>query len=109
MQTLNPIAPPRAQPFDLSALSPLSRLGALRRRVLECDPWFRSPLAGELERVVRSLAAEFRDRGQRPEQMVVALKRAAERGARPGVSANEEELHYRLILWSVREYFRAEW
>ncbi|MFL5579287.1 MAG: hypothetical protein ACJ8AO_02855 [Gemmatimonadaceae bacterium] len=102
------LARPRAQPKPVDPTQ-LARVGALRRQVLESDPWCASPLAWELERVVRAAAAEFRDRGQRPEQMVVALKRAAERGARPGVSENEEELHYRMILWSVREYFRAEW
>ena len=87
--------------------APLMEVGPLMRRVLEQEPWYVSPLAAELERVVRASAAGLRESGYAPERMVVALKHATYHGMRCRVSPNEDSLHYRMILWSVREYFRT--
>jgi hypothetical protein len=100
-------ARPRPEVIGIGGGTPLTRVGPLMRCVLESEPWYASPLAPELERTVRASAAQLRDLGQAPEQMVVALKRATARGSRPGFTWNEEHLHYRMILWSVREYFRS--
>lgn len=90
------------------AEAPVTRLRSLMRGVLACEPWECSPLAGELQRAVRATAAELRDRGSKPEQMVIALKRATARGALRATTTREDDLHYRMILWSVREYFRCD-
>lgn len=87
---------------------PIMRIRYLMRGVLACEPWECSPLAGELQRTVRATAAELRDLGNKPEQMVIALKRATSRGALRAATTREDDLHYRMILWSVREYFRCD-
>ena len=87
---------------------PIMRIRNLMKGVLACEPWECSPLAGELQRTVRASAAELRDLGNKPEQMVIALKRATSRGALRGSTTREDDLHYRIILWSVREYFRCD-
>ena len=104
-----PTLPARIFPAALSVeAQPITRLRALMRNVLSCEPWECSPLAGELQRTVRATAADLRDRGSKPEQMVIALKRATARGALRATTRPEDDLHYRMILWSVREYFRYD-
>jgi hypothetical protein len=93
-----------AAPVD----APITRLAPLMRCVLECEPCERSPLFGEFQRTVRTTAAELRDCGSLPEQMVIALKRATFRGALRATTSREDDLHYRMILWGVLEYFRCE-
>lgn len=88
--------------------SPITRLRSLMRVVLATEPCESSPLFAELERMVRASAAERREHGDKPEQMVIALKRATARGALRASTTREDDLHYRMILWSVREYFRYE-
>lgn len=62
----------------------------------------------EFEQAVRASAADLRDRGLAPEHMVIALKQATSRGALRATATREDDLHYRMILWSVREYFHCE-
>lgn len=105
MPTLHAPTFPSAQ---IVAEAPITRIRSLMRGVLACEPWECSPLAGELQRTVRATAAELRDCGTKPEQMVIALKRATSRGALRATTTREDDLHYRMILWSVREYFRCD-
>jgi hypothetical protein len=107
MPTLHaPLFPAPPSSAVTLAEAPVTRLRNLMRGVLACEPWECSPLAGELQRTVRATAAELRDRGSRPEQMVITLKRATARGALRATTTREDDLHYRMILWSVRESFR---
>jgi hypothetical protein len=87
---------------------PITRLYGLTRAVLTSIPCESSPYFAELERMVRVTAAGLRDGGSRPEEMVIALKRATRRGSLPQRSRSpEDDLHYRMILWSVLEFFRC--
>lgn len=89
--------------------APITRLHSLMRTVLTCEPCERSPMFKEFQRMVRATAAELRDRGNKPEQMVIALKQATARGAAlRATTTREDDLHYRMILWGVREYFHCE-
>lgn len=106
MQTLS--APTR-NAFGAPMDSPLMRLQSLMRCVLETEPCESSPVFGEFQQAVRTSAAELRDCGCRPEQMVIALKRATARGALRAATTRADDLHYRMILWGVREYFRCDW
>lgn len=92
----------------VSADASSARLRSLIRNVLATEPYESSPLLSELQRAVRATAAEARERGDRPEQMVIFLKRATCRGALRAATTREDDLHYRMILWSVREYFQYE-
>jgi hypothetical protein len=76
--------------------------------VLAHQPWQSAPGLDALRCSVESMAAMLRDRGYRPEQMVIALKRAVGRRPLQPVTGAADELHYRMIAWSVREYFRVE-
>ena len=96
------------QPAVAAPEAPISRLSALMRVVLATEPWERSPLCDELQRTVRASAAELRDHGHSPEQMVITLKRATSRGALRATTTREDDLHSRMILWGVREYFRCD-
>jgi hypothetical protein len=87
----------------------LTCLAPLAQRVLESAPWYASPHIDELEQAVRATAADLRDRGSLPEHVVIALKHATARGIRRRFTEDEDELHYRIVLWSVREYFHSEW
>jgi hypothetical protein len=78
------------------------------RAVLTCEPCDCSPLFPELQRMVRATAADHRDRGCLPEEMIVALKGATKRGVLRPTRSPEDELHYRMILWSVLEFFRCD-
>lgn len=62
----------------------------------------------DFERAVRAIAADLRDHGTSPEQMVIALKQATSRGMLRATATREDDLHYRMILWGVLEYFRCE-
>jgi hypothetical protein len=84
------------------------RLGYLVESVLASEPWECSPFAGELQRAVRAITVEMRERGSTPEQVIIVLKRATARGAWRPVTAAADALHYRIILWSVREFFRCD-
>ena len=88
--------------------APLSRLRTLKRIVLATEPYECSPSYGELQRAVRASAAELRECGSRPEEMVIALKLATSRGALRPATTREDDLHYRMILWGVLEYFRCD-
>src|SRR5690242_8767795 len=89
--------------------APITRLHSLMRAVLATEPCERSPMFKEFQRTVRATAAELRDRGNKPEQMVIALKQATARGAvLRATTTREDDLHYRMILWGVREYFHCE-
>lgn len=93
----------------LTGRAPPGLLRPLIERVLMSEPWDCSPLATELQQIVRGLAAEMRDCGYTPEHMIIALKRAIARGAsRPSTKASDQ-LHYRMTLWGVREFFRCDW
>jgi hypothetical protein len=85
-----------------------TRLRSLMRSVLATEPYESSPDLSELQRAVRATAAASRERGDKPEQMVIFLKRATARGALRAATTREDDLHYRMILWSVREYFQYE-
>jgi hypothetical protein len=87
---------------------PITGLHGLMRAVLSCKPCDSSPHFSELQRMVRATAAELRDQGCRPEEMIVALKRATRRGVLRPTRSPEDDLHYRMILWSVLEYFRCD-
>ena len=84
------------------------RLHTLMRVVLASEPCDRSPMFSEFKQAVRATAADFRDHGRKPEDMVIALKRATERGTLRCATTQEDDLHYRMILWGVREYFRCD-
>jgi hypothetical protein len=86
----------------------LMRLRWLLERVLASDPWESSPFAGELEAAVRAVAADMRERGHTPEQVIIVLKGATSRSAWRPVTATSIALHYRMTLWSVREFFRCD-
>jgi hypothetical protein len=88
--------------------SPITLVYELMSAVLRSKPCESSPYFGELQCVVRAAAASLRDQGYRPEEMVVALKRASRRGVMRRVRSPEDDLHYRMILWSVLEYFHCE-
>jgi hypothetical protein len=88
--------------------APITRLRPLMQRVLATEPCEASPHFSELQRAVRATAADLRECGNKPEQMVIALKLATARGALRATTTREDDLHYRMILWSVREYFRYE-
>lgn len=105
MQTLS--APSR-NAFVVPVDAPLARLESLMRCVLETEPCESSPVFGEFQRAVRTSAAELRDRGCMPEQMVIALKRATCRGALRATTTRADDLHYRMILWGILEYFRCD-
>ena len=88
---------------------PIARLYALKCAVLSSKPCESSPHFGELQCVVRATAATLRDQGCRPEEMIVALKDASGRGVtRRPLTSPEDDLHYRMILWSVLEYFHCD-
>ena len=106
MPTLH--APQTSQAFTAMDTPPLARLHFLMRKVLCTEPCERSPMFTEFERAVRAAAADLRDGGSKPEHMVIALKRATERGVLRRATTREDDLHYRMILWGVREYFRCE-
>ena len=86
----------------------IARLRPLMRIVLASEPCERSPMFKEFERAVRTSAATLRDQGMKPEQMVIVLKQATSRGVLRVTATREDDLHYRMILWSVCEYFRCE-
>jgi hypothetical protein len=88
--------------------APITQLRGLMRAVLASQPCESSPLFAELQRAVRAAAAEHRDRGCLPEEMIVALKGATRRGVLRPVRSPEDDLHYRMIHWSVLEFFRCE-
>jgi hypothetical protein len=89
-----------------------SRRPGQLRQLVECvlatEPWECSPFAAELQRSVRALAAGMRDCGSRPEQVIIALKRATARSAWRPITTAADALHYRMTLWSVREFFRCD-
>jgi len=87
---------------------PITLVYGLMCAVLNSKSWESSPYFGELQCAVRAAAASLRDQGYRPEEMVVALKRASRRGVMRRVRSPEDELHYRMILWSVLEYFHCD-
>lgn len=99
--------PPVYQPV-VSADATSARLRSLIRTVLATEPYESSPHLSELQRAVRATATASRDRGDKPEQMVIFLKRATARGALRAATTREDDLHYRMIRWSVRAYFRYE-
>lgn len=87
---------------------PITLVYELMCAVLRSKPCESSPHFGELQCVVRAAAAALRDQGYRPEEMIVALKRASRRGVMRRVRSPEDDLHYRMILWSVLEYFQCD-
>jgi hypothetical protein len=94
------IAPvPVARPMQLRELVEV---------VLASEPWQCSPFAGDLQRAVRAIAADMRDSGSTPEQVIIALKRATARSAWRPITTATDTLHYRMTLWSVREFFRCD-
>lgn len=76
-------------------------------RVLSTEPWERSPHVDALQRVVRTVAADMRDRGELPERMIVAIKTATATGRQLRHWTEAGRLHYRIVHWSVCEYFRC--
>src|SRR5436305_14769300 len=80
--------------------SSIARLRPLMRIVLASEPCERSPMFKEFECAVRACAATLRDRGVKPEHMVIALKQATSRGLLRVTATREDDLHYRMILWS---------
>jgi hypothetical protein len=84
------------------------RLRQLVECVLASEPWECSPFAGELQRAIRGISAEMRERGSTPEQVIIAIKRATARSAWRPITTAADALHYRMTLWSVREFFRCD-
>ena len=80
----------------------------LVERVLATVPWQRSPYAADLQRAVRLLAADMRERGTTPEQMIIALKRAKAQSAWRPITTEFHALHYQMTLWGVCEFFRCD-
>lgn len=76
--------------------------------VLATEPWECSPFAAELQRSIRAIAAGMRDCGSTPEQVIIAIKRATARSAWRPTTTAADALHYRMTLWSVREFFRCD-
>ena len=89
-------------------ITELVPLALLLERVLATQPWQRSPHIVSLQRAVRSLAADMRERGTTPEQMVIVLKQATARSAWRPITTEFDSLHYRMTLWGVREFFRCD-
>jgi hypothetical protein len=85
-----------------------ARLRNLVESVLETDPWECSPFAAELQRAVRGITAAMRDRGSTPEEVIIAIKRATARSAWRPITTAADALHYRMTLWSVREFFGCD-
>lgn len=84
------------------------RLPHLVECVLASDPWECSPFAIELQRAVRAISVEMRERGSTPEQVIIAIKRATARSAWRPITTAADALHYRMTLWAVREFFRCD-
>lgn len=91
-----------------AAEPPIAALYETMHAVLGSPAWESSPHFGELQRMVRATAAAFRDRGYRPEEVILALKCATRRGALRPLRSREDDLHYQMTLWSVLEYFRCD-
>ena len=96
------------QPVTAVAEPPLAALYETMYAVLRSTPFESSPHFGELQRMVRTTAAALRDKGYLPEEMILALKGATRRGALRPLRSREDDLHYKMTLWSVREYFRCD-
>jgi len=90
------------------AQPPITALYETMYAVLSSTPFESSPRFGELQRMVRATAAACRDNGYLPEEMILALKGATRRGALRPLRSREDDLHYRMTLWSVLEYFRCD-
>ena len=84
------------------------RMRHLVECVLATAPWERSPFADDLQRAIRAIAAEMRECGSTPEQVIIAIKRATARSAWRPITTAADALHYRMTLWSVREFFRCD-
>jgi hypothetical protein len=111
MLTLHPLPSSPTVPASAAMSTPAAsstRLYLLMRCVLAVEPCDASPLFGELQRTVRAVAADCRDSGVAPERMIIALKSATARGALRATRTPADDLHYRMILWSVREYYRCD-
>jgi len=96
------------RPLAASPEPPIARLHQLMCAVLSSTPRESSTDLAELQRMVRAIAAGFRDQGCRPEEMIIALKVATRRYVIRPIASPEDELHYRMILWSVLEYFHCD-
>lgn len=111
MLTLRPLTSSPTMPAPAAMPMPAAsstRLYLLMRCVLAVEPCDTSPLFGELQRTVRAVAANCRDNGVPPEAMIITLKNATARGALRATRTPADDLHYRMILWSVREYYRCD-